>query len=89
MTYHTENEAKTKWCPFARITNHHGTVSFNRFLKRNGEVVQDDATCIGSACMAWEWAEEEYHDALERFEERVEPAEAPRPKGYCGLAGKP
>ena len=66
----TEEEAKTKWCPFARIvwaqrketgdgkwvTN--GTVAFNRAqIEFSGEV-HLKGFCIASACMAWRWG---YH----------------------------
>ena len=56
----TEDEAKTKWCPLARVIpvriSKNGTSiyepgynSFNRFEKS----VPMTASCIGSACMAW------------------------------------
>jgi hypothetical protein len=52
----TEDEAKTKWCPFARqmVSLEKGGIpmsgfSANRF---NEDRV---ATCLGSACMAWRW----------------------------------
>jgi len=46
----TEDEAKTKWCPFARLAELDGA---NR-----GSVSGHDmplAKCIGTACMAWRW----------------------------------
>jgi hypothetical protein len=50
----TEDEAKTKWCPFARslvtLDNNVGPVnmaSANRFPKN------EMATCLGSGCMMW------------------------------------
>lgn len=46
----TEEEAKTKWCPFARIPFYatSGTLTVNR--DRSGSVA---ARCVGSECMAW------------------------------------
>ena len=55
----TEEEAKTKFCPFAR----------------NG----DEEDCLGSACMAWRWAD--------RF--GMTDGDPETRHGYCGLAGKP
>lgn len=59
----TEDEAKTKWCPFARVdatseTNGMVTGVFgggNRIiLPGNTPVLSpSEARCIGSACMAW------------------------------------
>lgn len=68
----TENEAKTKWCPFVRIAVLDGA---NR-----GSVSDHDmplAKCIGAACMAWRWA------VTPRQAAHGAPA-----GGYCGLAGK-
>ena len=87
----TEEEAKTKWCPFAasRITKRHifGT---GRVWKNDDDGVYASVRCIGSACMAWRWDTRYFEDretgkaygtnAPERF--MVEP-------GFCGLAGKP
>ena len=78
----TEEEAKTKWCPFARDIMGNGG---NRMAYGGGEedgpdnddcAVQYAAEmasmhpCIGSFCAAWRWVPRE-------------------PSGYCGLAGKP
>lgn len=41
----TEAEAKTKWCPFARLSEMGGT--YNRCGP------SANLECIGSACMAW------------------------------------
>ena len=75
----TEEEAKTKWCPFARVEHavmmHGVTVgySFNR-----GEADQAPyGACISSACMAWRWRKPPYNN------------EPKGGDGYCGLAGKP
>lgn len=43
----TEEEAKTKWCPFARLSEMGGT--YNRVGPAAG------LYCIASACMTWRW----------------------------------
>lgn len=61
----TEKEAKTKWCPFARVLlpvrqsgNRIGT--FHKRIADDGErehyeEQEADCKCIGSGCMAWRW----------------------------------
>jgi len=79
----TEEEAKTKWCPFARqmitLDRDPGGVpiaigSANRY---SGAEV---AACMGSACMAWRWntRKEDFGAKTVRMD-----------SGFCGLAGKP
>lgn len=46
----TEDEAKTKWCPFARISDGEPPTSVNR-----PEPYGDVPHCLGSGCMAWRW----------------------------------
>jgi hypothetical protein len=50
----TEDEAKTKWCPFARpgqcLPEHCGEIRGNRNMDGTTD---DGALCIGSGCMAW------------------------------------
>lgn len=93
----TEDEAKTKWCPFARSAPSRGAVIYNRDGAGNPYVL-----CIGSACMAWR----PLHDmATETTRSSQRPAgEGWMPGsgyddwtrttrvdlgGFCGLAGRP
>lgn len=70
----TEEDAKTKWCPFARATI--GTIKMRASTEaivvgnRNAVTGQagGDARCLGSVCMAWKW------NTVEQM-------------GRCGLAG--
>lgn len=77
----TESEAKTKWCPFARVMT--GDVDSgltfppgNRAaVRERGELRVNEnpetCRCIASACMAWRrYLSPEMHR-----------------EGYCGLAG--
>lgn len=73
----TEDEAKKKWCPFARlaISNRPNTPSLNRILDVDDPSIIENLTkCIGSDCMAWR-VERTYSNG--------------RQDCYCGLAGKP
>lgn len=80
----TEEEAKAKWCPFARAIGHAtdgATHAINRAYP-GGELDIEWSRCIASACMAWRWAEK--WDTLNDEYET-----GPLTRGYCGLAGKP
>lgn len=61
----TEDKAKTKWCPFARVSRNGGG---NRYPMDNDLA---DATafarCIASDCMAWRWNEKPGHEYDERW----------------------
>ena len=85
----TEEEAKTKWCPFARVSadvTQNGahvaiTPSFNRRTTQDhpsGAMVAG-SLCVGSACMAWRTHEVTEHAEGSRFTTT---------HGYCGLAGR-
>jgi len=79
----TEEEAKTKWCPMARLvagqeTDEYGVtlvpdnqVSFNRMAYTKETKLPAGAYCVASDCMMWRW----YNDGG-------------RDQGYCGLGGK-
>ena len=82
----TEDEAKTKWCPFARVVagnRGNGGVltdilpasNRTRAVNEGATYITDAAMCIGSACMAWRKSGLEQRDG-----EFVD-------TGYCGLAG--
>lgn len=92
----TEEEAKTKWCPFVRITPE--TDNYNPITNRNVGTGDDDTDmgkevcCIGSRCMAWRWAPvipafaPETHAIIDT---PWKAADANQTDGYCGLVGKP
>ena len=70
----TEDEAKTKWCPFSRsATNDDASINRPGTDTAEAEVqfLRDNTRCIASGCMAWRWR------ALNT---------GPR-EGCCGLAG--
>lgn len=73
----TEEEAKAKWCPFARLVlTSEGFPSGNRFQENS---FVGETRCIGSACMAWR-----------KYTAVVQPMGTPKADyGYCGLAGRP
>lgn len=72
----TEDEAKTKWCPFVRAVLPGTTLpAGNRGVGPDGTEGVKGARCIASACMAWRWDERTDY--------------APVRQGYCGLAGSP
>jgi hypothetical protein len=94
-----ESEAKSKWCPFARV----GVVSevtgaayaANRAGKE-GKMI-GAAMCLGSACMAWRCGGLPYGIqtviATIAFNSETGATETlkedPPRWGYCGLAGRP
>lgn len=52
----TEEEAKTKWCPFARVRVAYGnTVSASNRSCGSGfeNEIRNTSKCIASDCMAW------------------------------------
>ncbi len=63
----TEDEARTKWCPFARTKSDYiAAGSYNR--ETDGSVSRK-AMCVGSNCMAWEslgWTREGYCNLMKR-----------------------
>lgn len=91
----TEEQAKTKWCPFARVGFGGGDLSSatpNRSIMGDG--LNGANLCIASACMAWrrqtvmiDRATGESAvpgvAATGQLEERYSA------DGYCGLAGQP
>lgn len=50
----TENDAKEKWCPLARVAMVHCDAG-NEFIGaiNRAAVMEAEVNCIGSDCMAW------------------------------------
>lgn len=80
----TEAEAKTKWCPFARVA----AGAFPDFVTVNREASPETwPKCLGSACMAWRQKETmEFHMEAEA-EFRRNNRRLACTTGFCGLAG--
>lgn len=98
----TEEEAKTKWCPFARLgSSTSGLGGLNRFASPAREADFEGTRCIGSACMAWRWhgvlSDGRRHTSPEAYRAAIDPSLPPQSGGmnegdvrlgFCGLAGK-
>ena len=100
----TEDEAKTKWCPFVQIAGA-GSVD-GVWFEDNRPDTQETMNCIGSTCMAWRWRNffnpyqvinvetgetEGYYECIPEpgaFDFRFEVRKSEPTGGYCGLAGK-
>lgn len=85
----TEEQARTRWCPFTRVTGDGEEWHTNR--PSHAEVHQKQFDhCIASQCMAWRWGEAERNGAPVLDEDapaRVRFEPSPDRKGRCGLAG--
>jgi hypothetical protein len=93
----TEEEAKTKWCPFVRVGSERtGLGSINRDVQLGERT--PSANCIASACMAWQaktkTEQRDRRDGLPvqpgtiYLRGNIESAEVPD-GGYCGLVVQP
>jgi hypothetical protein len=78
----TEEQAKEKWCPFARrgiISRHFIAGGMNRVGDDSGEHTNpEQCRCIASQCMAWRWN----YPPEEAMGNRNGPI------GFCGLTGQ-
>jgi hypothetical protein len=84
---YTEDQARTKWCPFVRLHLLSRDVSYNRRLG-TGDRMEDTGLphgshCIASECMAWRWKDGITPKDMGDFDPDNEAV------GHCGLAGKP
>ncbi len=97
----TEEEARKKWCPFARtVEKLTDGISFprNRVVNvPNKDDLTDveflsvltGTTCIASECMAWRWWRPTSESIKKVMEEQEKMGiESPFKGGYCGLAGE-
>lgn len=82
----TEEEAKARWCPFARALRSGSTGM--AAANRDGEGMDARTKCLASKCMAWRWAS----DGGWRLADDRAVHSLPAPKepsvrvGFCGLA---
>jgi len=93
-----EEEAKTKWCPQVRLSEHKKGVffsAFNRFFGvfDNVEPMPRDCNCIASDCMMWVWdktQEEVFRDNAQgqTLTGSFGDHQPNSPQGHCGLINK-
>lgn len=82
----TEDEAKTKWCPFARAAEPQRYGSPDPMVpvaavNRGSDALRDpswspNTNCLASACMAWRWRWRRFESAPDR-RATDEPAQRP------------
>ena len=84
----TEEEAKTKWCPFVRLMGPviaGATATTNRpYSTKNG--IGGNSSCIASGCMMWEWEGRDDGTHVATGRGHILKAEA---RGDCGLKRRP
>jgi len=71
----TEDEAKTKWCPYA-----------NGGMQTPTSTGRARWGCIASACMVWRW---NINYVSKPDDTNFGRTVVSKTDGYCGLAGKP
>lgn len=100
----TEQQAKTKWCPHARVIRWETTNEPDRSTDHLIGGVNRDALgrtknpgscrCIAGECMAWRWESVESWNKrpaqpLPMDDALCEPDTVSWRHGYCGLSGRP
>ena len=81
----TEQEARTKWCPMVRYSSDEMEPSANRW--NFGKLGSDErVNCLASDCMLWRWVMTEDQALYNNTEYKTT---CFKPRGYCGLGGKP
>lgn len=88
----TEEEAKKKWCPFARsqpLANDPDS-SYNRYDdgRETEPAFPFSSHCIASRCMAWREERPAETRMQQFYGEEAKSITIPA-EGHCGLAGKP
>lgn len=70
----TEEEAKTKWCPFVRAGSGNNRITPKDIANDEPFAGCAVGVCIASQCMGWRWSK----DSDDVFSATY---------GYCGLTG--
>lgn len=76
----TETEARSKWCPLARVTNWSSQMTgggINATNRQENGSVMAQSKCIASSCMAWRKIADSEFDEFGNL------------PGYCGAFGAP
>lgn len=89
---YTEDEAKTKWCPFVRQAftpdNTTTPVALTAVNRSNVDVPNGQLfNCLGAGRAAWRWLTINQHGTGVSIGREGDIATGPKSKGYCGLAG--
>lgn len=79
----TEDEARQKWCPFARVAYPESISGCNVINRLYNTPSPGPCRCIASGCMVWRW---EIRN-VEPPEGEILLPEKSDEEGYCGLAG--
>lgn len=83
----TEDEAKKKWCPFARSYDIRGTPDMPVTVNRFGRGPDSECMCLASGCMAWRPRETNAFKHKAEAEFRKSGIRLQSDTGFCGLAG--
>ena len=95
MTLLTEQEAREKWCPFARYSGSgFDCPSANRWKQAAPESEPHalnpiPCRCIASQCMAWRTGETAEFKRAADHEYQQSGKRLTSDTGFCGLAGRP
>lgn len=89
----TEDDARTKWCPFARavvVAKGAQDVPTHNRLTMVGmdHSAIDMINCIASECMAWRWSDVRRENYNKDIRVSMPTYSASTTEGYCGLAGE-
>jgi hypothetical protein len=89
----TEDEAKTKWCPFVRYSAAFDDYASNRWKQGLPEdephaLNPVPCRCIASECMVWRWDQTRWATEYDDRGLLMRPPKDGVPRGYCGLAGQ-
>lgn len=90
----TEDEARAKWCPFARNRSIENGSNLTVWVM--GPASEPTCACIASGCMAWRWTRAPEAETRMKFPHKdggmtdpIKIKEAVPGEGFCGLAGAP